>query len=741
MPLLPKEAERFDGLSLLYWTIMGPHGINRAIERLEFCDCKKGLGLKIIGGYRDQTREEFGIFIKRVLPGGLAAQDGTLMSGCCCFLFLLSSLLWSYRAVDILRSASASNHMSLMVARDDESRREFIELMNKYGSQSSFKGSSGRVSPTQLSTGGKTDTASSSSSSRSTSPTSQLLSPKEGVTAPPYTPGPLYTTGPPYTSNPNTTPTQHVFNNDSVIQLICVSKGTGLGLIINGGANRAEGPMVLIQEIIPGGDCQRDGRLQPGDQLVSINKESLIGVTYEEARSILTRTKLRPDPTVEIAFMRHRSSSSSASSSSGPQSPITPQGPVSGAPAVPPIRRETLAVLGALPPPASLLQHRRTTLPAALPGVPLVVPKITSTPNPASEALPSVNLSQVRMRTEQTCVSSSRQSPSTTDAKPGEKSVYFSIISHTPHRKCSLSSISRLKLERLEQALDALGLNPTEAQRQALRARLRTDPAGTVAYADFETLTRELFKLQFEESGVGGQGSRFVSEDLSSLLESPTNTPSLSDSDDLEEMERLRKDHIEALREIKKLQEQLAESERLHLQMQEELNRVKQEVKSGTDESRALRSRIHLAVAAQKQARGMEIDYEEVIHLLEAEIAELKAQRNEQQQPGQAKDEVEELKKRVAVLECQLRKNEGAKKGFEVSMGKLLNFVENVQDFLIENQGPVKSCSSGDMKPGASSQPLGARVGKKSQWTTATLAAEAKELTRTIRAILEVGCK
>lgn len=24
--------------------IMGPHGINRAVQRLEFCDCKKGLG-------------------------------------------------------------------------------------------------------------------------------------------------------------------------------------------------------------------------------------------------------------------------------------------------------------------------------------------------------------------------------------------------------------------------------------------------------------------------------------------------------------------------------------------------------------------------------------------------------------------------------------------------------------------------------------------------------------------------
>uniref|UniRef100_A0A674F354 Syntaxin binding protein 4 n=1 Tax=Salmo trutta TaxID=8032 RepID=A0A674F354_SALTR len=179
--------------------------------------------------------------------------------------------------------------------------------------------------------------------------------------------------------------------SDSIIQLICISKGTGLGLIIKGGANRAEGPMVLIQEIVPGGDCQRDGRLQPGDQLVSINKESLIGVTYEEARSILTRTKLRWG----IAFMRHRSSTSSASSSSGPQSPFIPQGADSGASSVPPTRRGTLAVLGALPPPRSLLQHRRTTLPAALPGAPLVVPKITSTLNPASETLPSVNLSQV----------------------------------------------------------------------------------------------------------------------------------------------------------------------------------------------------------------------------------------------------------------------------------------------------------------------------------------------------------
>lgn len=32
-------------------------------------------GVKIIGGYREQTSEDYGIFIKRILPGGMAALD------------------------------------------------------------------------------------------------------------------------------------------------------------------------------------------------------------------------------------------------------------------------------------------------------------------------------------------------------------------------------------------------------------------------------------------------------------------------------------------------------------------------------------------------------------------------------------------------------------------------------------------------------------------------------------------
>nr|XP_057922889.1 syntaxin-binding protein 4 isoform X2 [Doryrhamphus excisus] len=573
------------------------------------------------------------------------------------------------RAVEILRTASLSNHMSLLVTRDNESRREFVELMEKYGSSPSA--SSGRISPTPA--GKLTDTAaSSSSSSRSESP--QLLSPKEGVTtyshASSYTPTPVF--------------------SDSVIQLICIAKGSGLGLIIKGGANRAEGPMVFIQEIVAGGDCQKDGRLLVGDQLVSINKESLIGVTYEEARSILTRTRLRPDPTVEVAFIRRRTSSSS---SSGPHSPISMQGSSGGGGP----------------------QTRHLGLGSGAPPPPVVVTKITSSRNPASETLPAVNVSQVRVspvRTEQTCISS----VSVADAVCGKRSLVASC---------------RLKLERLEQALDLLGLKPTEAQQQAFRSQLQADPSGTVAYTDFERLTREVFRPQLEELAATQPGSKFTSDDLLSLLDSPTHQPQ-SDSDDLDEMERVRKEHIEALREIKRLQEQLLESQRVHLQMEEELVKVKQEAKVGAEEIRDLRTRIQLAEEAQKQARGMEMDYEEVIHLLEAEIAELKTQRAAEPPPSATKEDGEQMKKKVAVLECQLRKSDAAKKAFELSTEKLLTFVENVQEFLLEGLGPTKSFSCGDVKAG----PQGRH--KKNAWTPSSLLQEAKELSRSVRAVMEV---
>ncbi|XP_077056643.1 syntaxin-binding protein 4 isoform X2 [Siphateles boraxobius] len=672
MALLPVEAEHFDGLSLLYWTIMGPHGINRAVERLDFTDCKKGLGVKIIGGYREQSGEEFGIFIKRVLPGGVAAQDGRLRAGDLILDVNNMNLggVTNEKAVEVLRMASSTNHMSLLIVRDDPSRREFAELMEKYGSSNST--SSG--SDISVSTGKMTDTASSSSSSRSTSPL--LLSPKD--------PNPLYTTA------CITSPPPQVCT-DCMIQLICVAKGTGLGLVIRGGANRAEGPMVFVQEIMQGSDCQKDGRLKAGDQLISINKESLVGVTHEEAKILLTRTKLRPDPTVEIAFIRRRSSSGS---SSGPHSPISIQPPCSSTPQLRPTR--------------------------------VLVPKTSNTPNSGSETLPSVELTKVRPAIGKPNLTpvSSLESACTTVANSDANAACNPSNTCKPSKPSSSIPSFELKPEKIEQTLEALGLKLNDSQVLTLRERLRLNPGGTVAYGDFERVAKELFKLP-SKSDSEQEVARLTSDDLS---ESPSNpTPSLSDSDDLDEMERLRKDHIEVLRELKRIQDKLAESESLNHKMQQELTKVKQEAKSAMEESRSLRTRIHLADAAQKQARGMEMDYEEVIHLLEAEIAEMKSQKSEQ--PGQGKDDLQDLKKRISVLECQLRKSETVKKDFETSTGKLLQFVEAVQGFLSENQSGPRGYSD----PKLATQ-------KKPPWTASALAAEAKELTHAVRRLLELDC-
>ncbi|KAF7705448.1 hypothetical protein HF521_020734 [Silurus meridionalis] len=680
---------------------MGPHGINRAVQRLEFSDCRQGLGVKIIGGYRELSGEEFGIFIKRVLPGGVAAQDGRLKAGDLILDVNNMNLtgVTNERAVEILRMASATNHMSLLIVRDEESRGEFAGLMEKYGSNSNTSSGTGRISPPLLSTGKLTDTASSSSSSRSTSP--QILSPKDCS---------MNSITPQAAGKICTGESLH----DCMIQLICVAKGTGLGLIIKGGANRAEGPIVFIQEIIPGGDCQRDGRLKAGDQLISINKESLIGVTHEEAKSILSRTKLRPDPTVEIAFIRRRSSSGS---SSGPHSPISLQPLTTTGTQLRPLALGGVSV----------------TMPGGL------IPKMNLTPIFGSETLPSVKLTQVRevpVKPELPLVTTPDNACTTVDNSDSTTACKFStMITVTQQKPSSLLSSCRVKLEKLEQALGVLGLKLTECQLQTLRERLQVDQGGPMAYGDFEMLIKEFLKLT-NKSGVRQQTSGVTSGDLTDSSSNPQ--VSTSDTDDLDEMKRMRKDHIEALREIKRLQDRVAESESLCQEMQQELTKAKLEAKAAVDERRSLQTQVQLAEAANKQARGMEMDYEEVIHLLEEEIAEMKSQRAEKSdQPKEDQD----LKKRIALLECQLRKSEATKKGFETSSGKLLHFVEVIQDFLRENQASFGSYSSEcQQNLATTSQTLAKQTGKKASVTASTLALEAQELIRTVQAIIEVDC-
>jgi len=48
--------------------------------------------------------------------------------------------------------------------------------------------------------------------------------------------------------------------------------------------------MIIIQSLIPGGVAQRDGRLEPGDRLISVSGINLLNATLQEAVQALKGT-------------------------------------------------------------------------------------------------------------------------------------------------------------------------------------------------------------------------------------------------------------------------------------------------------------------------------------------------------------------------------------------------------------------------------------------------------------------
>ncbi|XP_036079283.1 syntaxin-binding protein 4 isoform X2 [Rousettus aegyptiacus] len=478
--------------------------------------------------------------------------------------------------------------------------------------------------------------------------------------------------------------------------MITVTKETGLGLKILGGINRNEGPFVYIQEIIPGGDCYKDGRLKPGDQLVSINKESMIGVSFEEAKSIITRAKLRSESAWELAFIRQKSDGSH------PENPSC---------------TSLLQTSGECGPQASMFSFLSSP-------PEILIPKISSTSKTTDAISPSFKINQLKTgykKTEQPLVASSDNSPtnmSNTDTAPAWTDNYG-----PQGKKISLNPSVRLKAEKLEMALNYLGIQPTEEQHQALRQQVQVDPEGTVSFGDFVQVARNLFCLQLDEVNVGAH-------EISNTLD--TQLPPCG-SLEADKMERLKRERNDALEEVNILKEKLSESERQRKQLTEELQNVKQEAKAVAEETRALRSRIHLAEAAQRQAHGMEMDYEEVIRLLEAEITELKAQLADYS--DQNKESIQELRKRITVLDCQLRKSEMARKTFEASTVKLLHFVEAIQEVFSDNSA-LSTLS--ERRAVLASQTSLTPWGRGGHSTPASLALASKELIESVHAILDV---
>ncbi|NXD96637.1 STXB4 protein, partial [Chaetorhynchus papuensis] len=440
------------------------------------------------------------------------------------------------------------------------------------------------------------------------------------------------------------------YSMDSGIQSISIANSSGLGLTISGGSNRPDGPMIYVQELLPDGDCHKDGRLRPGDQLIAINRDSLVGSTHEEARKIIEKAKCRHEGSTEVAFIPGRGR-------------LHPGLSVHNNIPSPP----TKAVGNGLSS-CRLKVHVRS---------PEVAPSSLALdtardPGAATAALGTLDLNFAL------------QTPLDPNASPlififgfsapASASNYKAASGIKP--KVALDPNIRLKDGKLELVLQYLGLEVTEEKKRQLRQSLTTDSQGTVAYGDVLQALRDLMQEELDEAGLDSSSVLFTQHEVANLLDTSAFHSPTFDSVNCngnEDLEQLQLEMTDLRHEVRRLKSLLKEVENSKKSMEDELQRLNQKALGFLSENRTLHSKLQMAEVVQRQAHSAEQDYEEVIHLLEAEIAELKMQLAGKKAKH---EDMLELKRQLSLADGQLRKSEVSRKRLEISNRKLLLFVQ-----------------------------------------------------------------
>ncbi|NXE66153.1 STXB4 protein, partial [Calcarius ornatus] len=432
------------------------------------------------------------------------------------------------------------------------------------------------------------------------------------------------------------------YSIDSGIQSISVANSSGLGLTISGGSNRPDGPMIYVQELLPDGDCYKDGRLRPGDQLIAINRDSLVGSTHEEARKIIEKAKFRHEGSTEVAFIpgRGRLHPGLSVHSNSPS-----------------------------PPPKALgngLSSCRLKVHVRSPEVALPSPAlgIARDPGAAPDALGTLHLYP----------NASLLIFGFDFSAPASASNYKAASGTKP--KVALDPHIRLKDGKLELVLQYLGLEVTEEKKRQLRQSLTTDSQGTVAYGDVLQALRDLMQEELDEAGLDSSSVLFTQHEVANLLDTSAFHSLTFDSltcNGSEDLEQLQLEMRDLRHEVCRLKSLLREVESSKKSMEDELQRLNQKALGFLSENRSLHSKLQMAEVVQRQAHSAEQDYEEVIHLLEAEIAELKMQLAGKKAKH---EDILELKRQLSLADGQLRKSEVSRKRLEICNRKLLLFVQ-----------------------------------------------------------------
>ncbi|KAE8578739.1 hypothetical protein XENTR_v10023752 [Xenopus tropicalis] len=255
-------------------------------------------------------------------------------------------------------------------------------------------------------------------------------------------------------------------------------------------------------------------------------------------------------------------------------------------------------------------------------------------------------------------------------------------------QKVSLDPHVRLKEEKVELILQFLGLDVSEEKRKEVHQGLITDCQGTVAYGDILRAMREGLQEELEEAGLDYSSLLFTHYQVANLLDTSAFQSPVTKEIELPrfseslELEQLQEEVTDLRQEVRRLKVLLREAENSKRATEDELQRLNQKVLGLLSENRCLQSKLQVAELAQREAHSAEHDYEEVIHLLEAEISELKGQMAGKKKLSLEVPEGLDLNRRLSLSDCQLRKSELSRRQLEVSNKKLLNFVQKIQNIL-----------------------------------------------------------
>ncbi|NXH87934.1 STXB4 protein, partial [Edolisoma coerulescens] len=447
------------------------------------------------------------------------------------------------------------------------------------------------------------------------------------------------------------------YSMDSGIQSISIANSSGLGLTISGGSNRPDGPMIYVQELLPDGDCYKDGRLRPGDQLIAINRDSLVGSTHEEARKIIEKAKFRHEGSTEVAFLPGR----------GRLHP-------------------GLSVHNNIPspPPKAVgngLSSCRLKVHVRSPEVAGISKSWTWIFGLLHTLYISCN-----KRSEFCLADTSFLYPNASllififdFSAPASASNYKAASGTKP--KVALDPHIRLKDGKLELVLQYLGLDVTEEKKRQLRQSLTTDSQGTVAYGDVLQALMDLMQEELDEAGLDSSSMLFSQHEVANLLDTSAFHSPTFDSlncNGNEDPEQLQLEMMDLRHEVRRLKSLLKEVESGKKSMEDELQRLNQKALGFLSENRTLHGKLQMAEVVQRQAHSAEQDYEEVIHLLEAEIAELKMQLvgKKAKHISEIEEDILELKRKLSLADGQLRKSEVSRKRLEICNRKLLLFVQ-----------------------------------------------------------------